>query len=115
MKHELQELEEILLIPKVRADGDALGALLANDFFEIGKSGRRWSRDEILEALPEESPIGEARITSFEVMALGEGTSLVSYDLELGGSITRRSSIWQKIDNSWRIRFHQGTIADEST
>lgn len=51
---ELQRLEERLLDPKVRRDPKEVSALLAEEFKEIGASGRRYTRGEILALLKEE-------------------------------------------------------------
>ena len=43
--------EEALLTTSARSDAERLAELLASDFYEIGQSGRRWSRDEIIASL----------------------------------------------------------------
>lgn len=43
-----------LLGPDVRGDGARLRSILHPDFVEIGRSGRRWTRDEIIDALVQE-------------------------------------------------------------
>ncbi|MFC0196426.1 DUF4440 domain-containing protein [Microbacterium arthrosphaerae] len=47
--------EESLLSSPVRRDPNRVRDLLRPDFVEIGRSGRRWSRDEIVATLSSES------------------------------------------------------------
>ncbi|TDR53491.1 hypothetical protein DFP96_10479 [Listeria rocourtiae] len=46
LKTQLQNLEEQLLTPKVRLSRQALREILAEEFFEIGSSGRILYREE---------------------------------------------------------------------
>ena len=44
-----------LLGPDVRGDGARLRSILHPDFVEIGRSRRRWTRDEIIDSLEREA------------------------------------------------------------
>jgi ribonuclease HI len=90
-------------------------AVLDSDFVEIGASGRRWTRDEILELLASE-PISDAvAIEAFETYEIGPDVVLAVYetagiDPSAGRKVRRRrSSIWVRDGDRFRIRFHQGT------
>jgi hypothetical protein len=101
--------EEILLYPAVRAHGGELERFLDPDFVEIGQSGRRWTRDEIIAALREEpgadaSPAIEERAAR----VLGPTAVLLTYLLRFEDRISRRSSLW-RCDPAPRCLFHQGT------
>lgn len=105
--------EELLLAPAVRRDPDELRRLLADDFTEIGRSGRRWTRDDIIVALAAETtsarpPIIEER----ESRLLGPETVLLTYLLRADDRISRRSSVWQG-DPRPRCVFHQGTAVPD--
>ena len=89
-------------------------AALAPDFSEIGASGRRWSRDEILGALHAEPPNESIAIESFELAELAPGVLVATFDMVAAsrdGTLTRsrRSSTWVSRDGRWLMRFHQGT------
>ncbi|WP_343319490.1 RNase H family protein [Arthrobacter sp. TMP15] len=108
------ELERELLDPAVRADPLRTGELLHPDFEEIGVSGRRWSRQEILDMLQDE----EATSTDLEVLSLVKidtVTALLSYrsvaQVEKSSQprSSLRSSLWQRDSGAWRLRHHQGT------
>jgi hypothetical protein len=106
--------ELTLLRPAVRRDPNRVAALLTEDFFEIGASGRVWTRDEILDSLVSEAYSAPV-IEDFACQQLVKDVVLVTYramrsDEETGQrSVTLRSSIWMKKPGKWQMRFHQGT------
>jgi hypothetical protein len=86
------------------------------DYWEVGASGRRYSRDFIL-AWAKESPVhfvdaqdANWKSTEFGLRRLGPDTYLLTYTLDQAGRRTRRSTIWQSSESGWRILYHQGTI-----
>ncbi|MCR8671327.1 ribonuclease HI family protein [Agrococcus sp. HG114] len=103
---EVVRLERSLLSDDVRADPASVAALLHPEFEEIGASGRRWSRDEVLaEIAPLRSPL------ELEVLATHElpGDALLLVWRSVGESSALRSSLWVRSDGRWRQRFHQAT------
>jgi hypothetical protein len=50
----IQRLEEELLLPKARKSAPRLAALLAEEFVEIGSSGRVYDRRQIMDQLDRE-------------------------------------------------------------
>jgi ribonuclease HI len=90
-------------------------AVLDKDFAEIGASGRRWAREEILELLASEPFTDAVAIEAFGTYELGPGVVLAVYetvgiDQSDGQKVRRRrSSIWIRDGDRFRIRFHQGT------
>ncbi|MCI9859201.1 GNAT family N-acetyltransferase [Microbacterium proteolyticum] len=105
--------EERLLDPAVRADADELRRLLADDFTEIGRSGRRWTRDDIIVALAAETTSARPpTIEERESRLLGPETVLLTYLLRADDRVSRRSSVWQG-DPRPRCVFHQGTAVHD--
>lgn len=102
------EAEKRLLTPAVRGDAARLGELLADDFVEIGQSGRRWARDEIIASLASDPGRGEIEIGEREARQLAPGLVLLNYVLRFDGRSSRRTSIW-RCDPEPRCVFHQGT------
>ena len=89
-------------------------AVVASDFLEIGASGRRWTRDEVLEALHAEPPNDLVAIESFDCAELAPGVLLATFDMVAtgpdGSTIrSRRSSTWVRRGDRWQMGFHQGT------
>ncbi|MFZ0393930.1 MAG: nuclear transport factor 2 family protein [Terracidiphilus sp.] len=111
----LRRLEESLLSPAVRRDGERLRAMLTEDFLEFGSSGRVWTRKSIIELLATEKNFFPPAIEDFQCAMLTDKVALVTYrtlrnDGKSGESLeSLRSSIWTRRDGEWRMRFHQGT------
>lgn len=87
--------------------------MVADDFWEIGASGRRYSRDDVLDALearhsePHEDPCDAGE---FDCRQLGPDVYLVRYVLTQGDRITRRATVWVRTAGEWRAIYHQGTL-----
>jgi hypothetical protein len=113
----LQALEEKLFDPAVRASKPAVESLLSAEFREIGSSGRLWTFEETIEALPSEPAGGRSSGSDFRMTLLGDGVALLTYGATYTGKDgaerkTLRSSIWRReADGCWRMVFHQGTLA----
>ena len=110
----LRELEESLWRPETRFDDDYMERIFAADFFEFGRSGRRYRRDEMffggqgLTDIAAEFPLRNfsARFLSDDIVQVTY-ISQVTYgaDVQYGN----RSSIWNRDAGEWKLRFHQGT------
>ncbi|HXY76250.1 MAG TPA: DUF4440 domain-containing protein [Steroidobacteraceae bacterium] len=93
-----------------------LERLIVKDFWEIGASGRRYSRRYVLDTLAasELQPIDDDwKAGNFRCRKLAPGLYLLTYTLLQGTRKTRRATIWQRKDRSWKAVFHQGTIVQE--
>lgn len=101
-------LERALLTDEVRGDPAAVAALLHSAWEEIGRSGRRWSREELLTAI---GPLDER--VDLEVLSTdrvgADAMLLVWRAMQPSGAATLRSSLWVRSGNRWLQRFHQGT------
>lgn len=88
--------------------------MTADDFWEIGASGQRYSRDFVLDVLEARltNPVDESDWESrdFHVRELAPDLYLLTYTLRQGTRLTRRSTIWRRADGHWKIVFHQGTV-----
>ena len=106
------ELERSLLTRAVRGDRARLEALLHPEFVEIGASGRRWSRAEMLDALLQEPTV--TAVEAFDLVArqLAPEVVLVTFTTRRGTTLVHRSSIWVRRGGDWTVVFHQGTVAD---
>ena len=93
---------------------DDLEAMTAEDFFEIGASGRIYQRDFVIANLLERYQQPERHdwpCRDFSIRRLAENLYLLNYTLDEPGRTTLRTTIWQSSGGSWKIVFHQGTIA----
>ena len=101
-----------------RADFERMAAadferMAAADFWEIGASGRRYSRAHVLYVLEHRAPDPAEhawKTRDFHCRELGPDTYLLTYTLEQGERVSRRSTIWRRAGDEWQIVFHQGTL-----
>ncbi len=108
----LQQLEENLWRQETRYDAKFLEKVLAADFFEFGRSGRTYTRQDTLSHTSQ--PIDAVLpLPDFQVRLLTPDVALVTYNSArtFEGEVEhgRRSSIWSRTPTSWELRFHQGT------
>jgi hypothetical protein len=98
-----------------RADFDKL---MAEDYWETGASGRRYSRVAILDELERRlsAPHSDVWETSgFHCRQLSEHTYLLTYTLlQDNVRLTRRATIWLRTPDGWKIVYHQGTVVEDS-
>lgn len=94
------------------AEPAVIERLLADDFFEFGRSGKRWDKAGILAMQRTRSTHADA--SGFALTRLGAAHALLTYVSTAPGdpaSATLRSSVWALRDDRWRMVFHQGTPA----
>ena len=98
---------------KTRAEFEAM---LADDFWETGASGRRYSRQQVLDVLQQriESPNDDAwQADDFHCQQLAPDNYLLTYTLRQGARVTRRATIWRRSGRGWVIVYHQGTLVGQ--
>jgi hypothetical protein len=86
------------------------------DFWEVGASGRRYSRAYALDVLEKryENPGEDVWETKdFHCIEIARDNYLLTYTLFQGARVTRRATIWRRSDAGWKIVYHQGTIVEE--
>ena len=109
-ERELLSLEHAMWQESTRFDLAFQEARFAADFLEFGRSGRTYTRSQIIRT--DSSPIN-ATLTNLQICALDQATVLVTYDSEAvydnEVEHARRSSIWTRGEAGWQMRFHQGT------
>jgi hypothetical protein len=111
---ELRAREPIFHRPAFAATIEDFDRLMAADYWEVGASGRRYSRVFILQMLADNPPVDAEtvgwRASGFSVRRLAPETYLLTYSLRQFERLTRRSTLWQKTPDGWKILYHQGTI-----
>jgi ribonuclease HI len=118
IKEQLIELECALHKPQYRRDPRFLEQTLHPDFTEFGRSGRHYSRQEIIEEIQSISELPVITTSHFELQVLAKDVFLLTYlSSVLGDNAqlcrrTLRSSIWTKVGSHFQLRFHQGTATD---
>jgi hypothetical protein len=113
---QLRQREPIFHRPEFGIKRADFERMMEADFWEVGASGRRYSRKYVLDVLEarRRSPDEDAWETSdFHCRELAANLYLLTYTLLQGQRRTRRSTIWRQASGDWKIVFHQGTeVAD---
>ncbi|MEV0694603.1 nuclear transport factor 2 family protein [Streptomyces sp. NPDC050388] len=121
MSRETDEVREAiagelrLMDPRVRATRSLARELLAPDFVEVGASGRRWTYEEMIAALPELDGAAESgpryEPSNFTGVLLSPGLVHLTYETTLDGNRAWRSSLWRKrgAAATWQMYYHQAT------
>jgi hypothetical protein len=111
---ELRAREPIFHRPELGTTREEFDEMLSADFWEVGASGRLYSRDYVLDTLVvrESTPHEDVwEASGFRCTELGADTYLVTYTLvQHDVRVTRRATIWRRTDGGWKILYHQGTI-----
>ncbi len=107
---ELQLLEEGLWRAETRFDRAWMERVLAPGFFEFGRSGCVYSREDTLGMAAR--PI-DARLEDVSVRSLSADIAQVTYisieTYEGEEQAAHRSSLWSRTEDGWRLLFHQAT------
>ena len=94
-------------------------AIMAPDFWEVGASGRVYSRDflrsVVLQRLQDcdvDARVAQGWTTQDHgIRQLGPDTYLVTYQLNGQGRRTRRATIWRtSLVKGWHVIYHQGPV-----
>lgn len=113
---ELSRLEPIFHWPPAAMTRSNLEAMVVDDFWEVGASGRRYSRAFVLSEVQKrqvKNPPDVYKASDFHVRPLAPDVFLLTYTLLQDGTrLTRRSSIWQRAAKGWQCIYHQGTVAE---
>ncbi|MDN6304103.1 MAG: nuclear transport factor 2 family protein, partial [Brachybacterium sp.] len=80
--------------------------LLHPSFTEVGASGRRFDREEILAHL---APLGDVEAEEFIADEIAPGAVLLQYTTHEPRGTVHRSSLWVQEKGRWLLRHHQGT------
>lgn len=91
--------------------------VLAAGFWETSASGRRFSREFILNTLEkryENSTEDVWEVGDFYCLEIAADNYLVTYTLIQGQRVSRRATIWRRTTGDWQAVYHQGTVMQQS-
>ncbi len=92
--------------------------MTAEDYWETGASGRRYSRQAVLDGLEERFSVPHEDVwetMDFHCRRLSEDTYLLTYTLlQDHARLTRRATIWRNTADGWKIVYHPGTIVQDA-
>lgn len=113
---ELQRREPIFHRPEFGTTRADFAGMMDNEFREIGASGRCYSREYVLDVLEErwrDPPQEDLATSDFHCTEIAGDNYLLTYTLRQQDRVTRRTTIWRKASDGWKIVFHQGTIVSD--
>jgi len=88
-------------------------ALIVDDYWEVGASGQRYSRDVVLDILERRHSVAaedDWHTSEFEVTEIAANNYLLTYLLQQGERWTRRATLWRRADARWQAVYHQCTL-----
>lgn len=91
--------------------------MTAEEFREVGASGRLYAREFVLDLLEERGvtpPGGDWLMSDVRCQEIAADNYLFTYTLAQGSRVTRRATIWRRTADGWKIVFHQGTIVEDA-
>jgi len=91
--------------------------MTVDDFWEVGASGRLYSRAHVLDELDRRFSAprkDEWECSDFHCRQLSSDTFLLTYTLlQDRKRLTRRATLWQHTAEGWKIIYHQGTLVQD--
>jgi hypothetical protein len=114
---ELKAREPIFHHPEFGTTRADFEGMMAVDFWEVGASGRRYSKEFVLAELQRRYAgeyVDHWETRNFHCRRLADDIYLLTYTLLQPERNTRRATIWQKTPAGWKIVFHQGTVIQDS-
>lgn len=115
---ELSRREPIFHRPEFGTTRADFENMMVDDFWEVGASGKRYSRAFVLEEVKRRFPLAHEDVwetSDFRCRELAPDVYLLTYTLLQDHTRrTRRSTIWQRTAGGWKIVYHQGTIVQDA-
>jgi hypothetical protein len=108
----LQTLEPLIYAANDGKPRAHFEQLLAPDFWEVGASGKIYSREFVLSTLEErnQNPRVEAWHTfDFALRRVEAHHVLLTYALQQPTRLSRRATLWRQTGAGWQMVYHQGT------
>jgi hypothetical protein len=112
---ELKLLEPIFHHPEFGTRRRDYENMTDPEFWEVGASGRRYSREFVLDTLENRAPNPEEaawQTHDFQCREIAADNYLITYTLHQGLRVTRRSTLWRRTSQGWKILYHQGTVVE---
>ena len=123
--NELIQREPIFHHPEFGTTRQDFESMMDAEFWEVGASGRRYSREYVLEEVTKRYENPEYRgihsppentweTKDFQCRAIAPNNYLLTYTLVQEDRVTRRATLWQRYSTGWKILYHQGTIVQDT-
>lgn len=110
MKDKILKLEKSLFKYEYMSNVDYLKNVIDEKYLEVGKSGRKFNRSDVINDLSVLKEDRQIIIYNFSCEQIDKNTSLVHYITKDGENNIYRTSIWEKEDENLKIIFHQASL-----
>ena len=115
---ELSAREPIFHRPEFGTSRADFERMTVEDYWETGASGRRYSREFVLDELERRFSVPHDDVwetRDFNCRKLGEDVYLLTYTLlQDKQRLTLRATIWRRTADGWKIVYHLGTIVQDA-
>jgi len=114
---ELKQREPIFHHPELGTSRRDYENMTDAEFWEVGASGRRYSRNYVLETLKNRPPNPDEAswvMRDFQCREIAADNYLITYTLFQGARVTRRSTLWSHTSAGWKLLYHQGTMVESN-
>jgi hypothetical protein len=112
---ELKQREPIFHHPEFGTTRRDYENMADPEFWEVGASGRRYSREFVLDTLDNRVPDPDESkwlTRDFQCREIAGDNFLITYTLIQGPRITRRATLWRRTATGWKVLYHQGTLVE---
>ncbi len=113
---QLLDREPVFHRPHLGTTREDHEAQTADDFWEVGASGRVYDREHVIDALVRRGKVaGDEHwvVSDARCRPLGDDTYMLTYRLDQAGRLTRRLSLWRRAGDGWEVLYHQGTVVQD--
>lgn len=110
MDKTILELEKSLFRYKYMSDVVYLERILDDNYLEVGKSGKRINKGDVINELSNLKEDRDINIYNFTCDEIEKGLYLVHYITKNGDDNIFRTSIWKKEQGSIKMLFHQASL-----
>lgn len=110
---ELRVLEDLYHAAHPQAAPEAFDRLVSPDFWEVGATGRPYSRAFARQVLADRHGRPDPatwRTDQYHLQEAGPGIYLLTYRLHQPARVTRRLTVWRREESHWQALYHQGTV-----
>jgi len=115
VQQELICREPLFHRPELGISRDVFESMVSDDFWETGASGKRYSREYVIEVVTRRYAgdyQDEWRTDEFYCQEISTNHYLLTYTLYQSERITRRATLWRYSNGHWVAMYHQGTVVE---
>ncbi len=114
MNKQILKLEKSLFKYECMSDATYLDKIIDDNFIEIGKSGKKYNKEDVINDLSITKEDRKITIYNFTCEKLSEDIYLIHYITKSDKGNIYRTSIWRKEYDRVKIIFHQASFYREN-